>query len=920
MSDTELWQAWRERGDAEAFTTLVERHLDMVYATARRILRNSHDAEDVAQDCFVTLLKGRVRVRGSLGPWLHRVARHRSLDKIKGEVRRRGREHVYHDGQADADEAALDDTLAHIDAAIDALPADLREAVVGRFLEGKTNQALGAALGVGESTIRFRVTKGVDAIRARLEKNGVVLPVAALAAVLESNLACAAPGALRQPIVKLALGVPTLRRATRLYSGPKVLAGFGVALLFVCVGGLVVSSGALRRSVADIGMASEGGAMVTVATTPLDTSEVVAPADAVLAVAERPKAEALLAGDLEAAAPEALEPMSTVSGTIYDDDGYPLAGAIVTVASNLSPYGFEGMQVSSAATGEDGRYSVEEIRHHKIYQGYTTTCGPDEPPAHSGLITFESPTLYGVVHVYVTAEGFITTGKQHHVEPGSHKEGVDYTLAPGVTMRGRVLWPDGRAAAGAGIGQRFFTALRNSSMRSANGYASTTADGYFQLGVESAGEVALMVVAANGHQAFFNRVPANTSEIPTLTLSPMAALSGKITLADGSPLAEAFITLTGRFGVTEKPDFASHVESSNAFEIGNAFIQDTYTDHQGRFAFSSLAAVPDAVLKVSGPGSGAGPSTRLLIRHMGALEAGMRKSVEIVLPGHGEQMFIVADIRGVISGESFASSGVTLQRVGSEGRIRLRQRPGEAPGALERSLTIPGEYRIWPHYGYMDLGAEAEAYAQRFTWKAGEKLRFEFVLPDPFAQSIRLLDPEGYPVVDAALDLVNGGTIFDSGKTDGEGRYSWDGFAPGYPAFFKIAKAGYSTTETMAVAGEAGAEYPEQTVTLYPAGGVEGWVVDGDGQPIANAEVHVSFEADEATWISQQESTGRKSIRTQTDSDGAFVWLEGVPAVPGRVTVSFGEGAHGSQVSAGVSVEGQAGFVLNLGELALPGA
>ncbi len=900
MSDIELWQAWRERGDAEAFTTLVEHHLDMVYATALRILSNQHDAEDVAQDCFVTLLKGSVEVRGSLGPWLHRVARHRSLDKIKGEVRRRAREQNYHVGNTAAGTYDLDDALAYVDAAIDALPADLREVVVGRFLEGKTNQALGEALGVGESAIRSRVKKGVDGIRATLKKNGVALSVTAVVTMLKNNLVCAAPSALRQPIVKLALAEPTSILETSLYSAPKTLAGYGIGLLLVIVAGLIVASEGWRDIV---GTASDGDAVVRITTIPLNSSDVVVTSDVVLTAAESSEVEALPASEMVVSMPEPEELTSTVSGTIYDDRGYPLADAIVTVASKFGPYEFERMEVFTATTGEDGKYCVEDIRHFKIYQDYDTT---------SGSRTYERPSLYGVVHVFVTAAGFITTGKQYPVEPGSHIEGVDYTLEPGMTMHGRVLWPDGRPARGAGIGLRYFMEARDSWKRGATEIASTDADGYFQLGVESTGEVALMVVATNGHQAFFNKVPANASVVPVLTLPPMTAISGTITRADGSPLSEAQILLSGRFGVIEEPDFASHVESSNAFAIGNAFMQIIYSDHEGRFAFSSLAAVPDAVLYVSDP---AKRSTRLLSRHMGSLDAGTQKSVEIVLPGQGEKMTIVATIRGAISGERFASSEVSFQRIGTKEQICLRHGQAESPGSLEQNLTSPGEYRIWPHYSYMDLGAEEESYAQQFTWRAGKRLRFDFTLPDPFTQSIRLIDPEGNPVENAELDLVYGGTIFKSGRTDREGRYSWEGFAPGYPAFFKIAKAGYSTTETIALSGEPGRNYPELPVTLYRAGGVEGWVVDENGQPIANAEVYLSFEADDAIWISGQETTNRMSTRVQTASDGGFVWLEGVPAVPGVVTVSFHDEAYGSQVSEGVVVECIPSFVLNLGAL-----
>lgn len=65
--DATLLKRWNSHRDAEAFNTIVDRFADQVYATCRRILRNDAEAEEVAQECFVLLVRASVDVRTSLG-------------------------------------------------------------------------------------------------------------------------------------------------------------------------------------------------------------------------------------------------------------------------------------------------------------------------------------------------------------------------------------------------------------------------------------------------------------------------------------------------------------------------------------------------------------------------------------------------------------------------------------------------------------------------------------------------------------------------------------------------------------------------------------------------------------------------------------------------------------------------------------
>ena len=81
--DIELMERWTHQRDPEAFKQLTIRYGPMVYGTCLRILRNSADAEDAVQDCFLKLVKQHTPLRSSLAGWLHRVAVSCALDRLQ---------------------------------------------------------------------------------------------------------------------------------------------------------------------------------------------------------------------------------------------------------------------------------------------------------------------------------------------------------------------------------------------------------------------------------------------------------------------------------------------------------------------------------------------------------------------------------------------------------------------------------------------------------------------------------------------------------------------------------------------------------------------------------------------------------------------------------------------------------------------
>lgn len=291
LDDRALLARFAGDRDQPAFEQLVKRHGRLVFGVCRRLTRNDADAEDAFQAVFLVLARDprRAAEASSVGGWLFGVARRVGLAARRHEQRRERRERAAHPTHDDSTAGEFDDLLRVLDDELAALPGDLRAALVACFLQERTQDEAARELGWSLSTLRRRLDRGKELLRARLTRRGVTLATGLLAAGIGARATAAPPLAPPSPTA-----LTLAAEVTRSGAGLKLLAVFASAAL--AVGGVAFG---LTHMPAD-------------APEPLPTPKVTAPLD----VPTRPVAPA----------PRPVEPRkwATVSGRVVFERGHEL--------------------------------------------------------------------------------------------------------------------------------------------------------------------------------------------------------------------------------------------------------------------------------------------------------------------------------------------------------------------------------------------------------------------------------------------------------------------------------------------------------------------------------------------------------------------------------------------------------------------
>jgi RNA polymerase sigma-70 factor (ECF subfamily) len=157
-------------GDQRALKAIYDTYAGLVYGVARKVLGDEALAEDVTQEVFVYVWQHPERFdpgRGSLRSWLGLLAHHRSVDRVRAEVRRnKGESRVElampvgcsHDEQGEVDdELSSVWVAAKVRDAIEQLPREQRDALVLAYFGGRTYREVAVELAIPEGTAKSRL-------------------------------------------------------------------------------------------------------------------------------------------------------------------------------------------------------------------------------------------------------------------------------------------------------------------------------------------------------------------------------------------------------------------------------------------------------------------------------------------------------------------------------------------------------------------------------------------------------------------------------------------------------------------------------------------------------------------------------------------------------------------------------------------
>ena len=184
-SDTDKQLVQRaQRGDLRAFDLLVLKYQGRIAALISRYVSDAGEVEDVTQEAFIRAFRalGKFRGESAFYTWLYRIAANAAKNHLVAKGRRPGADATIEDAEgfddggllserASPEALAMGSELAEVvESALNALPDELKAALMLREFDGLSYDDIADVLGCPVGTVRSRIFRAREAIDQRVKE------------------------------------------------------------------------------------------------------------------------------------------------------------------------------------------------------------------------------------------------------------------------------------------------------------------------------------------------------------------------------------------------------------------------------------------------------------------------------------------------------------------------------------------------------------------------------------------------------------------------------------------------------------------------------------------------------------------------------------------------------------------------------
>lgn len=184
-SDTDQQLVQRaQRGDLRAFDLLVLKYQGRIATLVSRYVSDAGEVEDVTQEAFIKAYRALGKFRGDSAfyTWLYRIAANAAKNHLVAKGRRPGADATIEDAEgfdeggmlsesASPEALAMGGELAEVvESALNALPEELKAALMLREFDGLSYDDIADVLGCPVGTVRSRIFRAREAIDQRVKE------------------------------------------------------------------------------------------------------------------------------------------------------------------------------------------------------------------------------------------------------------------------------------------------------------------------------------------------------------------------------------------------------------------------------------------------------------------------------------------------------------------------------------------------------------------------------------------------------------------------------------------------------------------------------------------------------------------------------------------------------------------------------